>query len=272
MATLFEFLPVGDDEEHLTAVAEAALDEVGRVERLLSRHDPASEVSRIHREAATRPVRVDREMFAILADCRAWYDRTDGYFDVCATGKPGTARFGEAVELDPGNLTIRLRDPAARLDFGGYGKGYALDAAGRVLEEFGVRSAFLHGGTSSILARGGRDDGSAWRVGLRDPFGTDSHAEVVRFDLADCGVSSSAAFDPDSRISDIVDPREFRALDRQSACSVIAPTALEAEVLSTALLAMGKARAVAFLGSRTGLKVAWIERGEVEWLGPGGMP
>jgi thiamine biosynthesis lipoprotein len=252
MATLFEVLAVGVDREHLEAVGEAALDEVQRIERLLSRHDQATEVSRINREAAGRPVRVDRELFAILADCRYLFGRTNGYFDICAIGLPDSPRFGEAVDLDAERMTVRFIDPKARLDFGGYGKGYALDAAGGVLEAFGVDSALIHGGTSSILIRGRREDGSAWRVGLRDPFGADASSEAARVELTDCGVSSSAAFDLGSQGSDIVNPLESRVVDRQSGCSVIASTALEAEVLSTALLAMGKARAATFLGSQTG--------------------
>jgi FAD:protein FMN transferase len=303
MGTAFEFSLVGDDVEHLTAVGEAALDEVTRVERLLSRFDPASEVSRINREAASRPVRVDRELFSILMDCRTWFDSTDGYFDVCATGESDSPSIGRSVRLDPDARTIRFLDPTARLDFGGYGKGYALDAAAQVLDEFGVESAFLHGGTSSILARGRQEDGSPWRIGLHDPFETSlvptvprgnavfdaprrpegrgasgealprgAWERVEKLDLIDLGVSSSAAFGPGNETSDLIDPIQGRTLDRQSACTVIAPTALEAEVLSTALLAMGKGRASAFLGSIPRVRVAWIERDVVDWLGAGGMP
>src|SRR6516162_1870615 len=84
MATWFEALLVGDDEEHLMAVGESALDEVVRIEHLLSRHDPASETSRINRAAAFRPVRLDREMFAILRKGLWWSEETGGYFDLCA--------------------------------------------------------------------------------------------------------------------------------------------------------------------------------------------
>jgi FAD:protein FMN transferase len=271
MATRFEILLKGDDEEHLEAVGESALDEVSRVERLLSRHDPASEVARINREAARSPVRVDRELFALLEDCRIWFDKTNGYFDICATGLACSPRFGQAVLLEPEGRTIRFVDPAARLDFGGYGKGHALDAAGRVLDEFGVESALLHGGTSSILVRGRQVYGSPWRVGLRDPFATRPGCELAQLELANCGFSSSAVFDVRSTQSDLVDPIRSRPLDAQAACSVIAPTALEAEVLSTALLAMGKGRASSCLESFPQVRAAWIEGVEVEWLGAGGM-
>jgi FAD:protein FMN transferase len=275
MATRFVFLLVGEDRDHLMAVGEAALDEVTRVERLLSRHDPASEVARINREASSHPVRIDRELFAILTECRSWFDRTQGYFDVCATSLHGSPRSGDPFDLDSKRMTIRFVDPLVRLDFGGYGKGYAIDAASRVLDEFGVESALLNGGTSSILVRGRQEDGSNWRVGLRDPFGEESDPCLIPMELTDCGVSSSAVFDPDSIKSNIIDPILSRTLDRQAACSVIAPTALEAEVLSTALLAMGRARAATFLVSFPGIKAVWIgrdgDRVEVEWLGAGGI-
>jgi thiamine biosynthesis lipoprotein len=269
MATWFEVFLVGNDEEHLMAVGEAALDEVARIERLLSRHDPASETSRMNREAASRPVLVDREMFAILRDCLNWSEKTGGYFDLCAGTVP------DAIGLDEEARTVRFLDPSARLDFGGFGKGYALDDAARILDEFGIRSALIHGGTSSVLARGRPEDAPAWRVGLRDPF--DPDREVMQIPLIDQCLSSSAAFAPGATISDILDPITSRPIGQQAACSVVAPTAREAEVLSTALVAMGrrKAREIVDRGTFPGCRAAWIDReGDrvaVEWLaGEGG--
>jgi thiamine biosynthesis lipoprotein len=274
MATRFEILLVGDDEEHLQAVGEAALDEVSRIERLLSRHDPASEVSRVNLEAAWRPVRVDRELFAILEDCRAWFARTQGYFDICATEIASSARYDRAVELDSETHTVKFLGLSTRLDFGGYGKGYALDQAGRVLDEFGVVAALMHGGTSSVLARGRSERGTAWRIGLRDPFGRTPGAEVEWLDLVDRGLSSSAAFGPGQETSDIVDPIRSRLLDESAAITVVAPSALEAEVLSTALLAMGQTRAVPFLDAFPDCRAAWVvehgNRIEVVWSGSEG--
>ncbi len=261
MATRFEARLVGDDEEHLMVVGEAALDEISRIERLLSRFDPASEVARVNREAASHPVRVDRELFVILANCHDWFDRTDGYFDLCASGGPGSPRFGEVVRLDEESNSVTFLDPAARLDFGGYGKGYALDVAARVLDEFGVCSARLHGGTSSILARGQPEDGPCWRVEIRDPFETESGSVVNVFRLNDAAVSTSAVFDPGSTRSDIVDPIASRRLDRPAACSVVTSSATVAEVYSTALLAMGKSRASHFVRRGSPIdRVFWIER------------
>jgi len=98
MATQFETLLVGDDEEHLAAVAEAMLDEVSRIERLLSRFDAASEISRINREAAGGEVLVDREVFAILQLCERYWQQTDGYFDVAAKAWRGNGSEQEKAD------------------------------------------------------------------------------------------------------------------------------------------------------------------------------
>jgi thiamine biosynthesis lipoprotein len=277
MATLFEVLLLGEDEEHLRAVGEAALDEVERVERLLSRFDPAAELARVNREAATRPVLVSHELFAVLRDCRERCRLTEGYFDICVPLQGSGPGFLEGVRLDEARRTVSFASPAVALDPGGYGKGYALDAAAVVLDEFGVSSALLHGGTSSVLARGSRD-GAPWVVGLADPF-AGGNGEIARVRLADAALSCSAVHDrgrtPDSHEeSDIIDPIAGRPLREQAGCCVLAPTATLAEVLSTALLVMGRERALGYLerqgNALADCSVCLIEqRAEhttVEWL------
>ena len=275
MATTFEvWLPAGAgqaagaDPEHLEAVATAALDEVARLEALLSRHDPTAEVARVNREASFAPVRVDVELFALLEDCRRRFTDTGGAFDVCAgSGR----RFADDVELDADTRTVRFTHPDARIDLGGYGKGYALDAAGRIFDAFGVTSALAHGGTSSVLARGVQADETPWRIDLRDPFGGEPKAPVAGVALTDAGLSSSAVLHPGRPHTGLIDPRTGRAPE-PAGCAVVAPTALDAEVWSTALLVMGRDRAARFVRERLpdGCRAAWIERADggttLTWL------
>lgn len=263
MGTLFEVWLAGDDEEHLGAVGEAILDEVERLERLLSRHDPAAEVARVNRGPAGRPVLVDRETLAILADCLAWYERTEGHFDVCAATRPAARRLPEVLQLDTGRRTATLACPGLRLDLGGYGKGLALDRAARLLDAYGVNAALLHGGTSSVLARGARE-GMPWVVALRDPF-LGHEGELARLPLADRGLSTSVLLPGNAAAPDIIAPGGPDAPRSPAGCVVLAPTALGAEVLSTALVAMGQERARGYLRRAAAalpgpLAVAWLEQ------------
>ena len=284
MATQFEAWLVGDDDEHLRAVVSLLFDEVARIDRLLSRFDPAAEVRRVNSSAAMHGVLVDVELFSVLQDCAARHDDTDGYFSVFRTRRnDDVARHGrrsaaeadlaQAVELNQAERRVTFLTEDVELDLGGYGKGYALDVAANVLAVYGVRSAVVHGGTSSILVRGARENGCPWQIDLGDPFADAPSASVATLQLTDCGVSTSVVSEAGE--DDLFDPHARKALSQPAACTVLAATALDAEVYSTAFLAMGKNRAHAFLrqeadSSPPRLSVAWYEprRGQttVDWL------
>lgn len=316
MGSLFEVWLCGEDPEHLAAVGEAVLDDCERVELLLSRFDPAAELARVNRQAGTAPVLVSYELFDILQDCARYWALTDGFFDITVGGiahetarrsgqnlvgtadghtggaafRPahGPAGFADVVRLDPQRRTVSFLTADVALDLGGFGKGYALDSAFGRLAEFGVESAFAHGGTSSAVARGSRGE-ERWQVGIRNPFHPDAEDDLAQIELCDAALSSSAALSSDVPASDgstsdapstdvpasdVINPATGQLLIQQTGCSVVAPTASLAEVLSTAVLAMGKQRAVAYLGREEPwlqlCRVAWIEQAgdavSLEWL------
>lgn len=264
MACRFEAILAGDDPEHLGAVAAAALGEVARLESILSRHDPAAELARVNREATARAVTLSVPLFEAIEDCLRWHHLTSGSFDVGLPDSGGVAApLPDRLALDPGRRAVRFLDDRLAIDLGGYGKGLAIDRAGALVRSFGVASALLHGGTSSVLAIGRDPAGRPWPIDLRDPF--DAGAPPVdRVGLADRGLSSSAAFAAGGGRSDLIDPATGRPLDEEIAVAVEAPTATAAEVLSTALLAMGRARAERLVRGGSGLprplRVAWMDR------------
>jgi thiamine biosynthesis lipoprotein len=248
MGTLFEVLLGGDDEEHLAAVAEALLDEVVRVERLLSRFDPKSEIARVNRQAGREPVLVDREVAALLALCLEAREWSGGCFDIATQNGARTV----AVEFDPAARRIAFRTQT-RLDLGGVGKGYALERAAELLSPYRVEHALLHGGTSSVLARGRGPDGGPWRIDLRDPAG----GGVSRWlELNDEALSCSWA----GEAQDIMDPRSGEAVRRKAGCAVVAPSATLAEILSTALVVRGPEGSAALAAAQGG------PRARVHWL------
>lgn len=276
MASIFALSLSGDDPEQLDAVASEALEDVGRIDRLLSRHDPAAEVSRLNREASAGPVLVNIELFDVIRDCQRWSRLTGGAFDPCAP----SGRIVEDLRIDEECRSVRFESPSTRIDLGAYGKGYAIDRAAERIGSFGI-DAMLHIGTSSARGLGKDDRGRPWLVSLRDPFAEPAaRARGDRFSLTDRALSCSAVFGPGSNRSDLLDPSTGLPLDRPSACAVIAKTATEAEVLSTALLVMGREQAREFVsGGALGPdapRVAWIEQVEgstvLEWWSPSPEP
>lgn len=255
MNTLFEICVEGGDLENDCAAAEAALDEIARIDGVLSRFAPDSEVSRVNRLAGQHPVLISYELLEILELCRNHWEKTLGYFDVTATSEK-KSNF-QSVRIDSAARKVSFCEPGVTLNFGAFGKGHALDCAGRLLKENGVRNAWLHGGTSSVLAIG-----RPAQVGLRNPW--DEAEEIDRVFLNNQGLSSSAVFRHAQNVSDIVDPHKKIPLRDEAACVVIGPTAAEAEVFSTALLCMGKSMAETFCAENIGpeFQIVWMEKGE----------
>ena len=269
MGTRFEVILRGDDGEHLEAVAVAALEEIARLDRLLSRYDRRSEIRRIN--SAGGVVRSDRELHALLTPC--------ALAGIATAGACHSAGGGRLL-LDPVGMTVGFADGAGQLDLGGVGKGYALDRAGELISRYGydwrvsptgptpteltgptsLDSGLLHGGTSSVLAIG-RD---AWPIDLRHP--DPEMPPVARIGLA-AGALSCSAVSAAARTAgaDIFDWRTGIACGVRhggsAACYVLAPEATGAEILSTALLVMGREQAIEYLDQcrPSGVRVGWFD-------------
>ena len=256
MATRFDMWLCGTDEQLLVDVAQEVWREVDRLELLMSRHDQRAEIARINREARERAVRIEIELFEILEDCRRWFEATNGYFDVTATlDRSASDGLPQPFALDPERRTVRITTANVRFDLGGYGKGYALDRILTLLDRFEmITSGYIQAGTSSVLASGVRENGEPWSVAMPAHFRSENASKKLQ--LMDQGFSYSGVYHAgESEASDIIDPYTGRRLDEPAACWVIAPDALEAEVLSTALLAMGRQRAGLFMRQYVGESV-----------------
>ncbi len=221
MATRFELVLADDalDGGDVTAVAESVLEGVDEWHRRLNRFAPDSWVSHVNRTAALTAVRCDADLWQLLQHAEAVWVASGGAFDV-------TRGDGDALRLDPGARTVMFARPGVQLDFGGLAKGFAIDCAMRMLVDYGVRSAFLHGGTSSGAALGGDPEGRPWRIAL----GADGVPVEVRgaFSISDAGSQ------PDPHI----ESGRGRAVLRGRAL-VTGPSAGVADAWSTAIVVMG---------------------------------
>jgi thiamine biosynthesis lipoprotein len=272
MNTRFEIVAHGENEPALRAAAEAALDEIERLERQISRYRPDSEIALVNRDAWRRPVRVSTNVFDLLERARILWDESGGVFDptvwpllecwrkAALEGKtPGDAELERAVksvgmdkvELQKATHTVRFAVPEMTLDLGAIGKGYALDCAVEVLRENNVASAFVHGGTSSAHGIGRPPDQRGWKVGISNPMPpalrTESDAgflaEITLHDQS-LGVSAVPGIDGKTDLSGttrIVNPVTAKPNMTAVLAAVIAKSATDADALSTAVLAGGEA-------------------------------
>jgi thiamine biosynthesis lipoprotein len=228
-----------------------ALDEVERIETKLSVFIGDSDISRINRTAASEPVAVDAEAFAILQAASRISAATGGAFDAASgalvrawgfRGGPkrvpdeaerlaALAACGSChVELDDVRQTVRFKLPGVEYNLGGIGKGFAIDRAlDRIRREFGVRAVLMQGGQSSIKAFG------SWTVAI----GTAAHVRLRNQAVGTSGSDNQFFVDKGRRYGHVLDPRRgWPAVGLRSA-SAIAPSAAEADALSTAFYVLG---------------------------------
>ncbi|MBY0459108.1 MAG: FAD:protein FMN transferase [Gemmataceae bacterium] len=265
MATTFEIaLPV-HSHPNAVAAAEDALDLIDALEDQLTVYREHSEVSRLNETACGGFVEVEPHLFDLLARCAVWTKETAGAFDI-ATGAlvkawgffrreprvPPPRELNEAVRrsgfrhvvLDAARAGVKFRAKGLELNLGAVGKGYALDRAAELLRgKWGVRSALLHAGGSSARAIGSPPgDGRGWPIRLRHP--TNATESLGTAYLRDAGLGTSAAtfqfFEYNGRkLGHLLDPRRGWPAEGTLSASVTAPTAAEADAMSTAAFVLG---------------------------------
>jgi len=147
MGTRFDIIIMGKSKCESEAVWYKVESELKRLNRMLNRFDPASEVSNINRTIAHQSIRVSDEMWQILNSCKRYHKETFGLFDITLKDF-GTIQFHEQ------NKSVSFSQPGIHIDFGGYGKGYALKSIKRILEDATVHQCFVDFGNSSILGMG----------------------------------------------------------------------------------------------------------------------
>jgi thiamine biosynthesis lipoprotein ApbE/Na+-translocating ferredoxin:NAD+ oxidoreductase RnfG subunit len=274
MGSILEITLPGVDPERGDALFKAGFAEARRIERLLSVFDPASEISRLNREAGFRPVAAADELVRLIEQARQFSNVSGGAVDVTVSPlmrlwrlrddrqgggarppSPDEIRSASGgvgfhrVMVDPRRGTVSYDSPNVQLEFGAMGKGYAVDRVVRTLAASGVPAALVDFG-STTYALGRPPDEEAWRVGIRHPRDPNRVVSVVQ--LADRAVSTSgndqqAIFIDGIRYGHTIDPRTGYPADEVVAASVIAPTALQADALSTAAFVAGPRDGIALL-------------------------
>lgn len=259
------------------ASARAAFDRIAALNLVLSDYEDESELTRLNRTAGSgRAVAVSEDLWRVLSRAQEMARRTGGAFDVTVgpcvqlwrrarrqRAWPEASRLDAALEavgfqhleLDPLRRTALLRRPRMRLDFGGIGKGYALQEALETLEARGVRRALVTGGGDMVA--GEPPPGKAgWQIEIAPLDATNAPpARVVllrRQALATSGDLFQRFEFAGRRYSHIVNPRTGIGLTDHSLVTVIARDGMTADALSTA---------VSVLGPDAGMRLVDRERG-----------
>ena len=256
-----------EDAVQAEAAIDAVIAEMHRIDALMSHYKPESQLSRINRDAATAPVKVDAELAGLIARALEFSELSGGAFDITYASvgylydyrerrHPSEAQIQAAlpaiswrhVVVDREASTVRFLMPGVRIDLGGIAKGYAVDSAAQILRARGIQNASITaGGDTRIL---GDRRGRPWIVGIRHP--DDPNRVIARIPLEDAAISTSGDYEHyfdegGVRYHHIIDPHTGKSPVGVRSVTVIGPEAVITEGLTKSVFVMGPERGLALI-------------------------
>lgn len=232
MGTRFEVMFASANRPDAAVFAECAVELIEGWHSDLSRFGHGGTVAAINRTAGG-VISVDSEVGGLLARCLVYAHESGGAFSVVRRGESFVPTLA-GLSVTPDAARAGLVDSETSLDLGGVAKGFALDMVREELDEHEIAGAFIHGGTSTIMAIGEAEDGEAWAVRL--DAGEGVPAPTVRLRDRSMSVSSQTG----DRPGHIVDPRTGSPADGRGFAACIGESAEETDAWSTALAVLGE--------------------------------
>ncbi len=254
---------------------DAAFAELELVEELMSIYRPHSQLCRLNRDGVLDDPHP--HFVEVLQYAQTMSQRSGGAFDV--TVQPLWALYAEAKKaaalpdseavaaarrqvdwrrVEISSRQIRLRGEGTAITLNGIAQGYAADRAIVALRSRGVAHALVN--TGEIGALGDKADGERWTVGIQHPRHEDAFISLAK--LADRCLATSGdyatTFSDDFRFNHVFDPRSGRSPDELASVTVAAPTAMQADALSTAVFVLGPERGLELVRSMPGTDAFFV--------------
>ena len=220
------FFADGEDESLIAAASAAAFARIDELELLLTRFNDTSDVAVIRGLSAGESAVVARETMEVLVTAAQVCAATNGAYDPTVKARC----FGDLI-LDPDHLRVGAKKGPVELDFGGIGKGYALDEVAKIFqgEQFELDNWLLDAGTSTQLVSGG-----PWKLGVGGVWKKRTRLNTVL--SLDTGALSGSGFEIQG--AHVFDPRTGMPAERWGQTWSRAASAAVADALSTAALAL----------------------------------
>lgn len=277
---------MGTFVEVISAQKEAAgivFTEIRRVENLLSKYKPESEISRLNRLGE---LKVSPDTYYVLKKSKEFFEASAGAFDISVgplvdiwgfTDKEYSLPKEQEVKLalslvgsdkiifNEENNVVKFTIPGMKLDLGAIAKGFALDCAVKRLRQNQVKSCLINAG-GQVCALGDKL-GVPWEIVIQNPRGRDFSGTLK---LKDSSVATSGDYQQyfvrdGRRYAHILDPRTGRpAQSGVISVTVIAKDGLTADALATAMFVLGKEKGAALLKQFPEAEARIIEEKDVQ--------
>ena len=262
MGSRFDISVVANDSLKASEYINLAVNEIKRIENLISSWDKNSQTSKINRNAGIMPIKVSKELFNLIQRSLAISKLTDGAFDISyasmdkiwkfdgsMTTMPTEKNIKESVSkvgyhnviLDSKNKTVFLKLKEMQIGFGAIGKGYAADSAKKLLISNGVIAGIINA-SGDMNTWGKQPNGEDWKVAITNPM--NKNIAFGLLPISNGAVVTSGNYEKyvtfnSTRYSHIIDPRTGYPTTGILSVSVFAPKAELADALATSVFVMG---------------------------------
>mgnify|MGYP001029162242 CR=1 FL=1 len=269
MGTLVEMRVFGP-----RSALDGAFKRIEEIDKAMSRTAEDSHVYNINQKAGQSWVSVDKDTLHVIQTAIEYARLTDGLYDPSigplveiwgigteqakipqpeAIQKAQSLIDYQAIKVDTKGRRVKLERSEMALDLGGIAKGYGADAATEFLRSKGVQSAFLNLG-GNVYVVGGKPDGSPWRIGIQDPEGARG-THIAILEVKDTSIVTSGPYEryfleDGTRYHHILDPTTgFPAESGLVSVTIVSPSSLTADALSTGVFVLGREKGLALLES-----------------------
>ena len=263
MGSRFDISVVANSQAQGDAYIQMAVNEIKRIENIISSWKPDTETSKINRNAGIKPVKVSAELFNLIKRALAISKLTDGAFDISyaamdkiwhfdgsMTKMPDSEIIKNSVRnvgyqhiiLDEAKQTVFLERKGMKIGFGAIGKGYAADKAKQLLQSKGVTAGIINA-SGDMITWGRQPDGIPWTVAITNPM--DKSKAFGLFRISDRAVVTSGDYEKfvrfnGVRYAHIINPKTGYPATGIISATVFAPKAELADALATSVFVMGK--------------------------------
>ncbi|NBB27500.1 FAD:protein FMN transferase [Cellulophaga sp. BC115SP] len=263
MGNYFEISVVSDNADYANSCIDQAVEEIKRIERLLTTFNDQSQTNQVNAMAGIAPVEVDAEMFDLIARAQRISALTQGAFDITygsidkslwnfdtnMTALPSKEIALESVRLinyqhvilNPERRTVFLKEKGMRIGFGGIGKGYAAEKAKQLLKSLGIQSGIVNA-AGDLTTWGNQPNGKPWTIGIANPQAGESPFSYLS--ISDVAVATSGNYEKyvmidGKKYSHTIDPQTGLPVSGIQSVTIISPNAELSDAMATPVMVMG---------------------------------
>ncbi|WP_291072848.1 FAD:protein FMN transferase [Empedobacter sp. UBA5987] len=287
MGSKFKITLVDSDSISVEKNINKAIDEMIRIENLISDWKPTSQVSLVNQNAGIKAIKVDREVFDLTKRAIYFSQLTDGAFDIsfAAMDKiwkfdgsmekiPTQEEISKAIEkigyqniiLDEENSTIFLKKIGMKIGFGSTGKGYAAQKARTFMQDLGIQAGIIDA-SGDMTTWGNQPNGEAWKIGITNPFNRHKMLDILS--MKNAAVTTSGDYEKfilidEVRYSHIIDPKTGIPSTGLTGVTVIGPDAEMCNGFSTSIMVLGKEKGLNLINQQKDYAALFItDKGKI---------